>query len=100
MKFEEFEDNVVEWAAAHGIYKYSDAKAQTLKAVSEMGELADNIIKGKDVSDDIGDIIVCLINVAYLKNALMGDCFDAAWNDIKDRKGHMVESGAFVKDSD
>ena len=29
----------------------------------------------------------------------MGDCFDAAWNDIKDRKGHMTEGGAFVKES-
>jgi len=100
MKFCEFNTNVIEWAEARGIYEHSDSKAQTLKAVAEMGELADNINEGQDVTDDIGDIIVCLINVAFLERIEMEDAFDMAWNDIKDRAGHMIPGGAFVKDED
>ena len=98
MKFEEFEENVKGWSTERGIYAHSDAKSQILKAVSEMGELADNAIKGKDITDDIGDTIVCLINVAVLSNIEMEDAFNQAWNDIKDRTGHMVAGGAFIKD--
>jgi len=98
MTFNEFEANVMQWSMDRGIYAHSTAQAQVLKAVSEVGELADNILKGKDVTDDIGDIIVCLINVAFLERIEMRDAFDMSWADIKDRTGQMVASGAFVKD--
>lgn len=88
------------WAQARGIYEHSTPQAQTLKAVSEMGELADNIIKGRDVRDDIGDVIVCLINLAAMQGTNLGECLQIAWEDIKDRKGRMVPGGAFVKESD
>ena len=66
MKFEEFQENVKTWSTQRGIYTHSTAKDQCLKAVSEMGELADNLIKSKDITDDLGDMIVCLINTADL----------------------------------
>ena len=66
MTFQEFESNVEQWAQDRGIYEHSTALAQCLKAVSELGELADHAIKGdRDaMKDDIGDIAVCLVNVA------------------------------------
>lgn len=66
MTFNEFKNNVELWAADRGIYDHSTALAQCLKAVSELGELADHAIKGdRDaMKDDIGDIAVCLVNVA------------------------------------
>lgn len=88
------------WAKARGIYEHSTPQAQTLKAVSEMGELADNILKGRDVRDDIGDVIVCLINVAAMQGTNLSECLQKAWDDIKDRKGRMVPGGAFVKEND
>lgn len=88
------------WAQSKGIYQHSTAQAQTLKAVSEMGELADNVLKGRDVRDDIGDVIVCLINVAALEGTNLSECLQKAWDDIKDRKGRMVPGGAFVKEGD
>lgn len=88
------------WAQARGVYEHSTPQAQTLKAMSELGELTDNILKGRDVRDDIGDVIVCLINVAAMKETNLSECLHLAWNEIKDRKGRMVPGGAFVKEGD
>lgn len=162
LTFEQFQTNVQEWSEARGIYEHSTALAQALKAVSEVGELADATIKNdRDaLKDAIGDVAVCLVNVAYMtegqldhdyifddvndcRNALQVaagcagsvgelsfeiaqdnrnvtntyldasfyslyatakinnldflDCCEAAWNEIKDRKGFLSPSGAFIK---
>lgn len=98
MSIDVLEQSVRGWAEERGIYKHSSAQAQTLKAVSEMGELADNVLKGANVKDDIGDVVVCLINVAALSGTSLEECLQVAWEDIKDRKGTMVPGGAFVKE--
>lgn len=98
MRFNEFQVNVLAWAAQRDILKYSDAKTQILKGMSEFGELADNTIKGKDTIDDYGDVIVTLILAAAFQGVDMEAAFDHAWNEIKDRTGHMTPEGAFVKD--
>lgn len=98
MKFEEFEENVIQWAHEKGIYAHSTSQAQFIKAVEEIGEMAGNLSRGQDITDDLGDIIVCLINVAHLEQVDMHDAFDEAWDDIKDRKGKMIPNGAFIKD--
>ena len=60
--------DVIRWAEARGIIQNSDAKTQLLKAVSEMGELADGVNKGdRELTiDSIGDVLVCLINMAAI----------------------------------
>lgn len=90
------------WAAERGIYEHSTPQAQTLKAVSEMGELADNILKGRYslAADDIGDIAVCLISVAAMTGTSLQECLQVAYDSIKDRKGRMSPSGAFIKEGD
>ena len=165
MTFEQFKTNVEQWQADRGIYEHSTALAQALKAVSEVGELADAVIKGdRDaLKDSIGDVMVCLVGVAkmtgcdvevrpliekdvpknnqalaalaayyvsdlasdlgvyerksFFEDALddsiihlslvakssgltLLECCEAAWNEIKDRKGKMVAGGAFVKEGD
>lgn len=94
------ERQVIEWSMSRGIYDHSNAQAQTLKAVSEMGELADAVIKDDQhgVADAIGDVMVCLTNVAHMRGLTLGECFAMAYDAIKDRKGRMVQGGAFVKD--
>nr|MBF0684277.1 MazG-like family protein [Pseudomonas sp.] len=96
----ELEQNVIRWATERGIYEHSTAQAQTLKAVSEMGELADAIIKDDDgaAMDAVGDVIVCLINVAHMRGFDLEEALQAAWGEIKHRKGRMVPGGAFVKE--
>lgn len=59
--WEEFVQNVKEWATARNLIKGSTVKTQGLKGLSEAGELADNFAKGKDIMDDIGDC--CVVSV-------------------------------------
>ena len=102
MNLMELENAVINWATERKIYcpdNGSTIKDQVLKAVSELGELADNALKGRDVTDDIGDVIVCLINVARLAELDLTTCLRHAYNDIKDRRGEMV-GGVFIKESD
>jgi len=77
MKFEEFKANVEAWQEARGIYEHSTAQAQCLKAISEVGELADAVIKGdrEGLIDAIGDVAVCLVGVAKM----VGHEFDLAY---------------------
>jgi hypothetical protein len=49
------------------------------------------------MKDDIGDIMVVLINIMERNNYSLTDCLETAWDDIKDRKGRMVD-GIFVKE--
>ncbi len=78
---------------------HSSSKVQGLKLVSELGELADNLAKGKDVKDDIGDCMVVLVMIAALEGHSINECLAVAYADIKDRKGIMYE-GVFIKESD
>jgi hypothetical protein len=44
-------------------------------------------------------MLVVMINIMERNNISMADCLEKAWNDIKDRKGRMVD-GIFVKEGD
>ena len=96
----ELERMVAEWSNDRGIYEHSTPTAQLLKAMSEMGELADAEAKGDEPEkiDAVGDIIVCLINYARMSGFTIDYALAAAYDEIKDRKGRMVPGGAFVKD--
>ena len=91
--------NITQWHRDRNLIDGSDDKSQFAKLIQEAGELSDNICKGKDVSDDIGDMIVVLINIAERKNLNIEECLQQAWDDIKDRKGKMVD-GVFIKEGD
>lgn len=100
LTFEQLTRNVQEWAAARGIYARSNARAHLLKAFSELGELADAELKwgAPAARDAVGDVLVCLINFCAMRDFDITDCLAGAWDEIKDRKGHMVPGGVFVKD--
>lgn len=55
-------DNILLWAADRGLLQ-NDPRVQCLKTMSEVGELADNIAKGRHhhAKDDIGDIYVTVV---------------------------------------
>ena len=92
-------ERIKQWHHDRNLIKGSTDKDQYMKLIQEAGELSDNICKGNDISDDIGDMIVVLINIAERNNLTLSECVLAAWNDIKDRKGMMVD-GVFVKEAD
>ena len=91
--------NITQWHHDRNLIDGATDKDQLAKLIQEMGELSDNVCKGKDVADDIGDMIVVLNNIAERNGLTIEDCLDQAWNDIKDRKGTMVD-GIFVKEGD
>jgi NTP pyrophosphatase (non-canonical NTP hydrolase) len=88
------------WAMDRGIVNNSTPLAQFAKLVSEIGELGDNIAKERDVTDDIGDCLVVLNTLAIMNDTTLEECLKVAYNDIKDRKGHMNTHGVFIKEGD
>lgn len=91
---------VIRWSEARGIIPHSDSKTQLLKAFSEMGELADAITKrdSDGIVDGLGDVLVCLINVAALEDVSLTHCLKHAYEQIKNRPGTLNSSGVFVKE--
>jgi NTP pyrophosphatase (non-canonical NTP hydrolase) len=100
MSLGQIELDVIRWSEQRGIIQNSDSKTQLLKAFSEMGELSDAITKRNrvDIIDALGDVIVCLINVAAIEDLDLGYCLKEAYNQIKDRKGYLNKEGVFIKD--
>ena len=92
-------NDIKQWHRDRNLIDGATDKDQLAKLIQEMGELSDNICKGKDIKDDIGDMIVVLINIAERNNVSITECLNQAWHDIKDRKGKMVD-GVFVKEGD
>jgi len=90
---------VVSWHLARNLIHGSTDKDQVLKLIQEVGELSDSICKQQSPIDDIGDIMVVLLNIAVRNNLSLTDCLNHAYNDIKDRKGQMID-GIFVKEGD
>lgn len=99
MSVTELIDKIGVWHYDRNLIDGSDDKSQFAKLIQECGELSDNICKGKDIKDDIGDIMVVLINIAERNEVSIQECLQVAYNDIKDRKGMMMD-GVFVKESD
>lgn len=101
MSYSMIEMDVIRWSEERKIIPNSTPETQLLKAMSELGELADATIK-KDkagVIDGVGDVMVCLVNYCALQDINLVDCMESAYNQIKDRKGTLLPSGVFVKES-
>lgn len=91
--------DMVTWHHNRNLIEGSDDKTQFAKLVQEVGELSDSICKGKDIKDDVGDIIVVLANLCARNRVSFLSCLEQAWSDIKDREGIMYE-GVFIKSTD
>ena len=96
---EKLAKNIAKWHHERNLIIGATDKDQFCKLIQEAGELSDNICKGKDIADDIGDMIVVLINIAERNGLTLEDCMERAWEDIKDRKGKMID-GIFIKEGD
>ena len=90
---------VNKWFEDRNLIEGSTDKDQVLKLAQELGELSDSVCKGKDVKDDIGDMLVVMLNIAERNGVILAECPQKAWDDIKHRKGRMID-GIFVKETD
>lgn len=156
MKISDYQEKIEFWAETRGLNNPEFAERQCSKVMEEVGEFAGNLVRGKCVKDDIGDIFVTVVILAKQKNiqvdfgkkeltddvylgepiriySLIGslvscksdiqfksissllmkelltfcilndiyfvECIKIAWNEIKSRKGKMV-NGTFIKEAD
>lgn len=101
MEFEAIEWKVTKWAEERGIYKNYSLTAQVGKLLEEFSELL-TAINNKDIpeiEDALGDCLVVLTNICRMEyGGSLEYCYEQAYNQIKDRKGKMV-NGTFVKES-
>lgn len=101
--FSELIDKVNEWAISHGLDE-GNPKIEWMKVTEEVGEIRDVFLKPNDFADPewslkdaIGDSIVTLIVLCLQLGYDVEECLTIAYNDIKDRKGVMIDDN-FVKE--
>ncbi len=118
MSYAEIELKIIRWAEDRQIIPNSTAKAQAQKTIEESGELLEaatalyvlqetGVPKEAPIyqkwlgkyKDAAGDVMVTLINGCALADVNLVDCTYLAYDEIKDRKGHMNADGIFVKQS-
>ena len=95
----DYEQLIAQWHRDRNLIEGSTDKDQYLKLIQEAGELSDSLCKEKDIRDDVGDMMVVLINIMVRNNLTMKECLAVAYDDIKDRQGKMID-GIFVKEGD
>ena len=98
VKEEDRFQKIRDWADERGLYDKGDTKTQFCKLMEEAGELGRAVLKDNQAEfvDAIGDMVVVLTNMAMLGGTSIETCIDAAYDEIKNRKGKMV-NGTFVK---
>ena len=113
--FDTLRDWVLDWAEDRGIFEKATPLAQIEKTREEIEETRDALIRldensevtvsssprraklDRDLKDGIGDTVVTLIILAHLCGTDIEECLEQAYNEIKDRKGKMID-GVFVKE--
>lgn len=101
MSYANTEMKTIQWGETRGIVQNSTPFAQALKTKEELEELFDAISK-QDVAamkDAYGDILVTLVMGCACADLDLVECFESAYQEIKDRKGYLNKDGIFVKES-
>jgi NTP pyrophosphatase (non-canonical NTP hydrolase) len=93
-------DKIQAWAFARNLHT-ADKTKQMLKLMEEVGELSSALAKYNinGIIDSIGDIYVVLVIISLQLGLDIDDCIRSAYEEIKDRKGKLID-GIFVKEND
>ena len=93
--------NIRGWAHARNLIVGSTPEKQMVKLMEEVGELAAGVARnnGAKIMDGIGDAVVVLTILAEMYGVTIESCIQMAYDEIKDRKGKMM-NGVFVKEAD
>lgn len=93
------------WADERNL-KQADPKIQWMRITEEVGEIRDVLLKPTKftepqaaLKDAIGDTLVTIIVLAHQLDLDVTECLGIAYEEIKNRKGKMV-NGTFVKEED
>lgn len=100
MNTEQLIDRVIQWGEDRNLIKGSTPERQVKKTQEELDELKEAIGEenGEAIIDGIGDVAVTLILIAAQFGFRFEDCIAAAYEEIKDRKGRVID-GLFVKEA-
>lgn len=90
-------EKIALWHHDRNLIDGATDKDQFAKLIQEAGELSVSICKQRCPKDDIGDMLVVLTNIAERHELTIQECAEHAYEQIKDRKGCMVD-GVFVKE--
>lgn len=103
--FSELITKINHWADERNI-KQADPKIQWMRVTEEVGEIRDVLLKPTKftqpqaaLKDAIGDTLVTIIVLAHQLDLDVTECLNLAYEEIKNRKGKMI-NGTFVKESD
>ena len=98
-------DKINQWADERNL-KQADPKIQWMRVTEEVGEIRDVLLKPTKftepqaaLKDAIGDTLVTIIVLAHQLDLDVTECLSIAYEEIKNRKGKMV-NGTFVKEED
>ena len=96
------DDKIDQWFEDRGIVANGKTMSQAIKTLEETTELIDAINTNNllEIVDAVGDIYVTLRGVCVVQGIDLSFCAEAAYNEIKDRKGHLRADGTFVKEHD
>lgn len=93
------------WADDRNL-KQADPKIQWMRITEEVGEIRDVLLKPTKftkpqaaLKDAIGDTLVTIIVLAHQLDLDVTECLGIAYEEIKNRKGKMI-NGTFVKEDD
>lgn len=103
--FSELITKINEWADERNL-KQADPKIQWMRITEEVGEIRDVLLKPTKftepqaaLKDAIGDTLVTIIVLAHQLDLDVTECLGIAYEEIKNRKGRMI-NGTFVKEED
>ena len=93
------------WADERNL-KQADPKIQWMRITEEVGEIRDVLLKPTKFTDPqmalkdaVGDTLVTIIVLAHQLDLDVTECLSIAYEEIKNRKGKMI-NGTFVKEED
>ena len=93
------------WADKRSL-RQADPKIQWMRVTEEVGEIRDVLLKPTKftepqaaLKDAIGDTLVTIIVLAHQLDLDVTECLSIAYEEIKNRKGKMI-NGTFVKEED
>lgn len=94
-----------QWADERNL-KQADPNIQWMRITEEVGEIRDVLLKPTKftepqaaLKDAIGDTLVTIIVLAHQLDLDVTECLGIAYEEIKNRKGKMI-NGTFVKEDD
>lgn len=93
-------DKIRDWSVERNLHT-ADPTKQALKLGEEFGEVFEGLAKGNEdmTKDAIGDMYVVMTILSQQLGFTIEECIEVAYDEIKDRKGRMID-GVFVKESD